>query len=229
MAMFFDRLQNDTAAARQRFMSISLVKDFLGGGTVPQQPDPAVAQLMRGIYTRFLQDSYYHVRAAAKVYALAGSRISETDEEIRQWLLHHSVEEYGHHRWIEDDLRCLGADPSQLEKTKPSVWCDALVGYMFYTAGHGNPMATLGDTYVIEGLSQLFASQVAGTMKSTLGISDDCVTYLAKHGEADQEHIHEFRDLVNKHVQREQDYQDILQVAKTEFALYGAIVENLVS
>ena len=229
MAMFFDRLQSDTAAARQRFMSIPLVKDFLGGGTVSPQPDPAVGQVMRGVYTRFLQDSYYHVRAAAKVYALAGSRISETDEEIREWLLHHAVEEYGHHKWIMEDLRCLGTDPSLLAKTKPSVWCDALVAYMYYTAAHGNPMATLGDTYVIEGLSQLFASQVAGTMKSSCGISDDAVTYLAKHGEADQGHMDEFRDLVNKHVQREEDYQDILQVAKTEFALYGAIVENLVS
>jgi hypothetical protein len=228
MATFYERLEKDTAPFRQQFMDIGLVKDLLGGG-LPENPDPAAAQFMRGIYTRFLQDSYYHVRAAAKVYALAGCRMKETDEEIREWLLHHSVEEYGHHRWIEDDLRALKADPAALSTAKPSVWCDALVGYMYYVAGTANPMGILGDTYVIEGLSQLFATQLAGTMKGSLGIPDGAVSYLAKHGEADQGHMDEFRDLVNQNVRREDDYQDILQVSRTEFVLYGKIVENLVS
>ena len=229
MATFYDRLEKDIEPWRQRFMDQPLVKDLLLGAASTDAPDPAVAEFIRGVYSRFLQDSYYHVRAAAKVYALAGSRIKETDEEIREWLLHHSVEEYGHHRWIEDDLRNLKVNPAALATTKPSVWCDALVAYMYYIAGHANPMGILGDTYVIEGLSQLFASQLAGTMKGALGIPDTAVSYLAKHGEADQGHMDEFRDLVNQYVRREEDYQDILQVSKTEFALYGAIVGNLVS
>ncbi len=229
MLTFYDRLEKDTSESRRRFLNISLVRDLLGGGQAPDKLDPEAAQSMQAIYARFLQDSYYHVRAAAKVYALAGSRISETNEELREWLLRHAVEEYGHHLWIMNDLRALGTDPAVLAKSRPSAWCDALVGYMYYIAGHANPVATLGDTYVIEGLSQLFATQLAGTMKRTLEIPDSAVSYLAKHGEADQGHMDEFRDLVNKHVHREEDYQDILQVSKTEFALYGAIVENLVS
>jgi heme oxygenase len=210
-------------------MDIPLVKDLLTPTSAPAKLDPAAAKFMRDIYTRFLEDSYYHVRAAARVYALAGSRIEETDEQIREWLLHHSVEEYGHHEWIKSDIRTLGNDPDALSKRKPSPWCDALVGYMYYIAGHGNPIGILGDTYVIEGLSQLFATHLAGSMKSSLGIPDDAVSYLAKHGEADQGHMDEFRDMINATVKCEQDYQDILQVSRTEFALYGAIVENLIS
>jgi heme oxygenase len=227
MATFYERLEKDTSPARRRFMEIPIVAALLGGGAGAENPDPAAAEYMRGIYIRFLQESYYYVREASPVYALAGSRMSEADDEVRQWLLHHAVEEHGHHKWIEDDLRALKSDPALLATSKPSVWCDALIAVTYYVAGHGNPMGLLGDTYVIEGLSQLFASQLAGTMKGAMAIPDNAVSYLAKHGEADQGHMDEFRDMVNQSVRREQDYQDILQVAKTEFALYGALVENL--
>ena len=228
MASFYERLEQDIKPWREQFMDNPLVKDFLGGAAPTGAADPAAQEFMRGVYTRFLKDSYYHVRAAAKVYALAGSRVQETDEAIREWLLHHSVEEYGHHEWVLDDLKALGVDRESVAASKPSVWCDALVGYMYYIAGHGNPVGTLGDTYVIEGLSQLFASGLANNLKDSLGIPG-AVSYLAKHGEADQGHMDEFRDMMNQYVRREQDYVDILQVAKTEFALYDAIVKNLVS
>jgi hypothetical protein len=229
MLTFYERLEKDTAAARQRFMDIPLVRDLLGSGRAATPVDAAAAAVIRRVYTRFLQDSYYHVRAAAKVYALAGSRMSEADEGVREWLLHHAVDEYGHHGWVLDDLRVLGTDPRELTGARPSVWCEALVGYMYYVAGHANPMGIIGDTYVIEGLSQLFASQLANTMMHALDIPAAAVSYLSKHGEADQGHMLELQDLVNKHVHRETDYQDILQVSKTEFALFGAIVENLTS
>ena len=37
----------------------------------------------------------------------------------------------------------------------------------------------------------------------------------------------EFRELVNRHVRTEEDYAAIVQVARTEFALYGAMVDAL--
>jgi pyrroloquinoline quinone (PQQ) biosynthesis protein C len=160
------------------------------------------------------------------VYALAATRISTRDEEVRHWLLEHAFEEYGHHRWIEDDLKALNYDVSRLASSKPSVPCDCLVGYMYYIAGHENPMGTIGDTYVIEGLSQLFATQLAGNIKGLLGVPDSAVSYLAKHGAADQGHMNEVRDLIDNYVRREEDLEAIVQVSRVEFALYGQIVER---
>ena len=227
MATTYERLQRATQAERDRFMSIPLVGMLLAEASADPGPVSAAdaAEISR-IYTRFLVDSYYHVRAAAKVYALAATRIGTDDEEIRQWLLEHAHDEYGHHKWIEDDLRELKYDVSHLLKQKPSVPCDCLVGYMYYIAGHENPMGTIGDTYVIEGLSQMFASRLAGNIRGILGVPETAVTYLAKHGAADQEHMHEVRDLINAHVKREEDYEAIVQVSRVEFALYGQIVER---
>jgi pyrroloquinoline quinone (PQQ) biosynthesis protein C len=226
MATVYERLQSETKVERDRFMAIPLV-GMLVAETVEAAPASAgdAAEISR-IYTRFLVDSYYHVRAAAKVYALAATRVSTKDEEVRQWLLEHAFEEYGHHRWIEDDLKAMKYDISRFETAKPSVPCDCLVAYMYYIAGHENPMGTIGDTYVIEGLSQMFATQLAGNIKGLLGVPDTAVSYLAKHGAADQGHMNEVRDLINAHVRREEDYEAIVQVSKVEFALYGQIVEH---
>ena len=107
----YDRLERDTSAERKRFMEIPIVKMLLNsedaeGGT----PSPEEQGYLKSVYERFLVESYYHVRAASKVYALAGSRISEGDESIREWLLQHAIDEYGHHHWVIDDLRTLHYD-----------------------------------------------------------------------------------------------------------------------
>lgn len=226
MATVYERLQSATKVERDRFMAIPLVSMLVAEPVGTEAASPGDAAEISRIYTRFLVDSYYHVRAAAKVYALAATRVSTKDEEVRQWLLEHAFEEYGHHRWIEDDLKAMKYDVSRLEVSKPSVPCDCLVAYMYYIAGHENPMGTIGDTYVIEGLSQMFATQLAGNIKGMLGVPDSAVSYLAKHGAADQGHMNEVRDLINTYVRREEDYEAIVQVSKVEFALYGQIVER---
>lgn len=222
----YERLERDTAADRTRFMEIPLVKMLLGNEAAETGPPPPAEEAsLKSVYERFLIESYYHVRAASKVYALAGSRVSESDEVIREWLLEHAVDEYGHHKWVMDDLRNLNRDVSDLATSKPSVPTDALVAWMYYVAGVHNPIAILADSYVIEGLSQLFAAQLANSMKTRLSVPDNAVTYLARHGVADQAHMGELRDLINANVKGDQNYADMLQCAKVEFALYGQILE----
>ncbi len=226
MATVHERLQAAIKVERDRLMAIPLVAMLVTEPVEAAQTAAVDAAEITRIYTRFLVDSYYHVRAAAKVYALAATRLNNKDEEVRRWLLEHAFDEYGHHLWVADDLKAMGYDVSRLETSKPSVASDCLVAYMYYTAGHENPMGILGDTYVIEGLSQLFASNVAANIKGMLGVPDSAVSYLAKHGAADQEHMHEVRDLINKHVRSEEDFEAIVQVSKVEFALYRQLLEH---
>jgi pyrroloquinoline quinone (PQQ) biosynthesis protein C len=224
MASVYERLNAETAAARAKFMDLPLVKGVLGPSAAGGQF--AGADLLLPIYCRYLKESYHHVRVASQTYALAGSRIIDEDEPIRHWLLKHALEEYGHHEWILSDLKALGVNPDAVRKSKPSAACAALVGYMYYIAGVDNPIGILGDSYVVEGLSQLFASQVAGTMKDLLGIQDEAVTYLDRHGKADQGHMDDLRDLINGRVRREEDLADMIQVARVEFELYGRMIEQ---
>ena len=224
MASVYERLNAATSAARAKFMDLPIVQSVLG--PVARRGALEDGSVLLPIYRRYLKESYHHVRVASQTYALAGSRILDEDEPIRRWLLTHAVEEYGHHDWILSDLKALGVDPESVRRSRPSPSCAALVAYMYCTAGIDNPIGLLGDSYVVEGLSQLFASRVAGTMKDLLGIPDEAVTYLARHGTADQGHMDDLRDLINGYVRRERDLEDVIQVARVEFELYGLMLEE---
>jgi len=206
-------------------MGLPLVEGILGLN--PAEGGFGNSELLLPIYRRYLRESYHHVRVASQTYALAGSRIIDDNEPIRHWLLKHAVEEYGHHEWILDDLKALGVNPETVKKSRPSAACASLVAYMYYIAGIDNPLGILGDSYVVEGLSQSFASQVAGTVKDLLGIGDEAVTYLDRHGKADQAHMDDLRDLINRHVRREADLAAVIQVARVEFELYGWMIEQI--
>ena len=226
MPTSYERLNAETADARAKFMSLPLVQGILGLQS-RIEPMEYSREFLLPIYRRYLKESYHHVRVASQTYALAGSRILDDAEPIRRWLLLHAVEEYGHHDWILDDLEKLGVDRKSIVSSRPSPGCAALVGYLYYTAGVDNPIGVLGDSFVVEGLSQSFASRVADTMKDRLGIPDEAVTYLARHGIADQRHMDDLRDLINAHVRRESDLADVIQVARVEFQLYGLMIQDV--
>jgi len=222
MATYYERLERETADARKKFMDLPLPKEILGGAfnatenSLPLQP----------IYRQYLKESYHHVRVASRTYALAGSRMREEDEAVHQWLIKHAADENGHHLWILSDLKSLGMDTMELISSKPSPNCDALIAYMYYTAGYENPMGILGDSYVIEGLSQLFATRVAKSMKQALGLTDKAVEYLAHHGELDESHMLELADLIDRSVLKAEDLQAIIHCANVEFELYGRMVQG---
>jgi pyrroloquinoline quinone (PQQ) biosynthesis protein C len=219
----YSRLDQATQKSRDRFLALPLVQRFLNPPATLSDKDRAE---MLQVYTRFLVQSYYHVHAAYRVYCLAGARVPESDETIRRWLLQHSIEEQGHHEWILNDLAALGVDGKAIVEGYPEPPTSALVGFMYYIASNHNPIGILGDSYVIEGLSQLYATILAQNLEK-MALPKDAVTYLARHGEADQAHMEHLRDLINKHVRTEQDLRDIIYVSNSEFEYYGWIIKSL--
>lgn len=220
MTTAYERLVAETEPQRRRFMARPIVRAVLEQGELSWS-------LLEPVYKRFLVESFYHVREAAPSYALAGSRVGPEKEPIRQWLIAHAAEEDGHHHWILNDLRALGFDVTSLPRHPTNTKTEVLVAYMYYVAGTRNPVAILGDSFVIEGLSQLFATQVAETMRKSGGLADTAVSYLARHGKADQGHMEDFRDTINKFVTSEEDLRDIVHCANVEFDLFGDILEEV--
>lgn len=223
MQSMYDRLITDTADERDALLRIPIVASLLGHGEVLS------GDLVRWIYTRFLVQSYFHVREAPSVYAMAGARILPRDEPVRAWLLRHAVEEYGHDMWIRNDLSALGVDAHSRLAAAPAAPTQALVGWMHYVAGSANPLGILSDSFVIEGLSQRFATELAGNIQLACGLSDSELTYLARHGAADQAHMDDLRALIDANIVREEDYCDLVQCAKVTFYLYGSMLSFVAS
>ena len=78
-------------------------------------------------------------------------------------------EERGHDKWILDDIRAIGGDADAVERGKPHIPCQVMVGYAYYAIEWISPYSFLGMVHVLEGVSVMLADQVASAVKLSLG------------------------------------------------------------
>ncbi len=209
----FDRLYHETAEARERFLSIPLVKEALSAGA------------SRELYIAFLTEAYHHVKNTFPLLAFAAARTR--DEAYQTALVEYMNEERGHDKWILDDIRAVGGDADAVERGKPRIPCQVMVGYAYYAIEWVSPYSLLGMVHVLEGLSVMLADQVASAVKLSLGTGSEAgFSYLRSHGSLDVEHTVFFRKLVDSFEDREtQDV--IIETAQIMYRLYGGIFEDL--
>jgi pyrroloquinoline quinone (PQQ) biosynthesis protein C len=209
----FDRLYRETAEARERFLSIPLVKHALTSGG------------SRELYLAFLTEAYHHVKHTFPLLSLAAAHTR--DERYQAALALYMNEERGHDKWILDDIRAMGGDAGAVERGKPGIPCQVMVGYAYYCIEWISPYALLGMVHVLEGLSVMLAEKVAGAVQRSLAAEGAAgFSYLQTHGALDVEHTALFRKLVDGFDDRET--QDIvIEAARVMYCLYGAIFEDL--
>jgi pyrroloquinoline quinone (PQQ) biosynthesis protein C len=181
---FYDQLQQETAAERQRFLSIPLIRRAIAEGAD------------RDTYLAFLGEAYHHVSHTFPLLALAASRT--TDERYQDALVEYMEEERGHEKWILDDIVFFGGNSDAVRKRNPSPATIAMIGYSYYAIEHVSPYAMLGSVHVLEGMSVLLADKLADRLSQSWGQQDaKGFSYLRSHGSLDQDHVAFFRGLVN--------------------------------
>ncbi len=209
----YDLLLQETAPARDRFMSIPLVQQAVtSGGPLP-------------LYIDFLTEAYHHVKYTFTLLSLAAAHTKDEAYEVA--LLDYMEEERGHEKWILDDIKALGADAEAVAGGQPSHACHLMVSYAWYAIEHISPYSMLGMVHVLEGLSVLLADRVASAVQGALGIdAAKGFSYLSTHGSLDVEHTQMFKGLVNGFEDQERR-QTIIEATKIFYRLYGAIFEDL--
>jgi pyrroloquinoline quinone (PQQ) biosynthesis protein C len=210
---FYEQLVAETAASRDAFLSIPLVRSTLRNGAT------------RSLYLDFLTEAFHHVKHTFPLLALAASRTS--DERYQDALVEYMAEERGHEKWILDDIRALGGDPETVRAGQAGPACRIMVGYAYYAIEHISPYAFLGSVHVLEGMSVLLADQVAEMMKASLGLESDAgFSYLRTHGSLDTEHVAFFRKLVDG-FDDQNTQRIIIDNATIFYRLYGSIFHDL--
>ncbi len=209
----FDRLYVETAEARERFLSIPLVKQALTAGGSKQ------------LYVGFLTEAYHHVKHTFPLLALASAKTR--DERYQSALVEYMNEERGHEKWILDDIHAMGGDARAVAQGKPGMACQVMVGYAYYAIEWISPYAMLGMVHVLEGLSVMLAGKVAGAVQRSLGADGAAgFSYLHTHGSLDVEHTALFRNLIDGFEDRE-TLDIVIEAARVMYRLYGAIFEDL--
>lgn len=210
---FYERLNRETAAAREQFLAIPLVRN------APRQGGP------RSLYIAFLTEAYHHVKHTFPLLALAASRTS--DERYQDALVEYMEEERGHEKWILDDIRAMGGDAEAVRTGQPGPACRVMVAFAYYAIEHVSPYAMLGSVHVLEGMSVLLADQLAATLAQSFGAADGAgFSYLTSHGSLDQEHVAFFRKVVDGIT--DPVVQDIvIDHSRLFYRLYGDIFRDL--
>lgn len=209
----YDRLYAETAEARERFLSIPLVKQALTSGG------------SRELYVDFLTQAYHHVKHTFPLLALAASMTR--DERYQDGLVAYMNEERGHEKWILDDIRAMGGDAGAIARGKARIPCQVMVAYCYYAIQWISPYAILGMVHVLEGLSVVLAHQVAAAVQRSLATDGKAgFSYLNSHGGLDVEHVELFKNLVNG-FEDPLVLNEVIEATRVIYGLYGAIFEDL--
>ena len=176
-------------------------------------------------YTRYLENVWHYAQYSSTVIGLAGTRCVLSHPPLAQYLLHHALEELGHDQWALQDLAALGVSEAQARKSRPVPACAAMIGYEYYIAGHGNPVALFGWLYVLEAMGDDLGHLVADAVSKGLNLPEG-VKFLAGHGEADEEHTVDIIENIRKHIKGD-DLDDVHHVADVVADLYVRIFSEI--
>ncbi len=210
----FERLQSETANARQRFHQTPILQHALQQGVnLP-------------LYLAYLQQAYHHVRYTCPLLGLTVARTGDDDAWFRAALYEYIEEEKGHENWILDDIEALGGNRAAIVASTPNDACRMMIGYVHYAIEHISPYAMLGMVHVLEGTAVTLADVAAQKIRSAIGAGETGFSYLTSHGAIDISHVAFFEKVVNA-MWREADIVAMIDTARIVYRLFGEMFTDV--
>ena len=210
----YDRLINETAAEKDYLMSSPIIKKCFTG------------DITNGDYIGFLSQAFHHVKHTVPLLMAVGTRLTDSQEWLREAVAEYIEEEIGHQEWILNDITAAGGDKEQVRHSQPAFETELMVSYAYDYINRTNPLGFFGMVHVLEGTSIAVADNAASAIQSALGLPASAFSYLRSHGSIDIEHVKFFEQLMNKI--EDKDTQDIIvNSAKKFYRLYADIFRNL--
>ncbi|NWL78767.1 biliverdin-producing heme oxygenase [Pseudomonas taiwanensis] len=211
---FFNQLQAATVTERDALFSVPVIREALAG------------QVSLEGYRAFLGQAYHHVRHTVPLMMACGARLPSRLEWLRGAVCEYIDEEYGHERWILDDIRACGGDAEAARQSRPSLAIELMVAYLYDLIARGNPVGLFGMVNVLEGTSIALATQAAGAIRESLALPAEAFSYLSSHGALDQDHMATYRRLMDR-LEDEDDQQAVIHAAKVVYQLYAEMFRGL--
>jgi pyrroloquinoline quinone (PQQ) biosynthesis protein C len=210
MSEFFQRLVEETKTEREALYKAPLIQNALQG------------KISKKTYINYLTEAYHHVKHTTPLLMAVGSRIPHEKEWIRNAMAEYIEEELGHQEWILNDIKHCGGDAEAVRNGKPKMATELMISYAWDSVSRLNPISFFGMTFVLEGTSINLATKAGENIKESLGLSNNCFSYLFSHGSLDVKHMGFFEDLMSK-ISDKKDQEDIIHMAKIMFQLFTAV------
>lgn len=219
MMTFYQRLLEETAAARQELLSLPLLVQGVQG------------QISRETYLAFLTQAYHHVKHTTPLLMACGGRLSGDYEWLRTAIGEYIEEEMGHQEWVLNDIAACGGDKEAVRHSRSEAQsaCHAtevMVAYAYDMIHRVNPVGFFGMVLVLEGTSTALATQAGEKIMHQLQLPKKAFSYLFSHGSLDISHVSFYEGLMNQ-ITRPEDQTVIIHAAKRFYRLYGDIFRHL--
>jgi len=211
---FYQRLQNETATARQELY------------TVPQLVDGLKGDISHDTYIAYLTEAYHHVKHTVRFMMAMGVRLPDEKKWLHDAIAEYIEEEKGHEEWILNDVAAAGGDKEAARHATPNLETQVLVAYNYDYIARKNPVGFLGMVFMLESTSTQIANTGADAIMAGLKLPKSAFTYLYSHGALDIEHLKFFETLVNK-IEDPVDQTAIIEVANNTFRLFAQVLSAI--
>ncbi|MBI6674425.1 TenA family transcriptional regulator [Pseudomonas syringae] len=211
---FFQTLQDATQEQRETLFNLPIIRQAMAG------------QVSLESYRAFLTQAYYHVRHTVPLMMACGARLPSRMEWLRAAVCEYIEDEYGHEKWVLNDLRACGGQADAVENGQPGAPVELMVAYLYDLIARGNPVGLFGMVNVLEGTSIALATHAADSMREGLGLGPEAFSYLSSHGSLDIGHMETFRTLMDK-VDDPDDQQAVIHASRMVYRLYTDMFREL--
>ncbi|MEE4746195.1 iron-containing redox enzyme family protein [Pseudomonas alliivorans] len=211
---FFQTLQDATQQERETLFNLPIIRQALQG------------QVSVESYRAFLSQAYYHVRHTVPLMMACGARLPSRLEWLRAAVCEYIEDEYGHERWILDDLRACGGNADAVRDGSPAMPIELMIAYLYDLIARGNPVGLFGMVNVLEGTSIALATHAADSIREHLELPAAAFSYLSSHGSLDIGHMETFRALMDR-LDDPQDQAAVIHTSKIVYRLYTDMFREL--
>jgi hypothetical protein len=178
----------------------------------------------RGLYRDLMLQVYHYSRHNSMNQAVAA--FVPAPEGLLKFVYKHAGEELGHERMVTHDLRTINLlEESDLARA-PLPATEALIGYLYYVGLRYGPLPRLGYSFWAEG-AHAHIQEPLGKICSDLQLTSKNVTFFGAHAEADQAHIAQVEDALERYASRPEDQEMVTRVATTTLSLTGQLLDQV--
>lgn len=147
-------------------------------------------------YPALLVETFHYVKHSCPLMSLACAQLGHDMLPLQTYFAKHLAEEVGHEEWVLDDLEELGYERKAVELSQPLSETVNLIGSQLYIINYMHPAGLLGYVYLMESTPP---NELSLAFLEAHGISLGAMTFLRRHGETDQRHSCELRDMLDLH------------------------------
>lgn len=178
----------------------------------------------RPLYRDLMLQVYHYSRHNSMNQAVAA--FVPAPEGLLKFVYRHAAEELGHERMVIHDLKSVALfEEADLVKP-PLPATEALIGYLYYVALRYGPIARLGYSFWAEGVYGHIQVPFAKISRDLQLTSKD-VTFFGAHALADQAHIQQVEEAIERFAITAKEQAEVEQVARTTLSLTGQLLDQV--